>query len=372
MYRQRYRKSSRRGRSLRARYESFSPIDIPDLFAWWDATKRVTFDGSNRVTQWDDISGNDRHFVPVVPSDLSNEAYSASTIFHLKHTCVSGGKLWELAASGPTSGSTPAENATWDEITGNANIYSAAADYTVNDFVFAATTFEAYICVQNNGVSSAVKAQSDTDYWYPITVNNMAPAYAAANQNGLPAIDFVANHTLWKGKCMQVQFSSVFTPSDYITVFCAYNRNDAGADKGASNILLDGYGSSDGRRLTESKFGDETHWQIGPSISIYDETIAIWDTWQVTTGELYGPNANEPIIMWIDNSVVLTSSAAGNGWKGIVLDGLNLGNRGTYASQGNSSNSFDGQVGEIIIYNRRLTNDEIQRVNRHLMTKWGI
>jgi len=43
---------------------SFSPLDIPDLFGWWDASDVTTFSYSapNEVSQWADKSGNARHF----------------------------------------------------------------------------------------------------------------------------------------------------------------------------------------------------------------------------------------------------------------------------------------------------------------------
>ena len=43
----------------------FSPSDISDLVMWFDGSNSgsITKDGSNRVSQWDDLSGNDHNMV---------------------------------------------------------------------------------------------------------------------------------------------------------------------------------------------------------------------------------------------------------------------------------------------------------------------
>jgi hypothetical protein len=39
----------------------FSPLDIGGLQGWWRSDQGITKDGSDRVGQWDDLSGNSRH-----------------------------------------------------------------------------------------------------------------------------------------------------------------------------------------------------------------------------------------------------------------------------------------------------------------------
>ncbi|MDH3339799.1 MAG: hypothetical protein OEL84_00785 [Nitrosopumilus sp.] len=46
----------------------FSPLDVPNLIGWWDASDAATItkDGSDRVSQWDDKSGQDNHLTNAV------------------------------------------------------------------------------------------------------------------------------------------------------------------------------------------------------------------------------------------------------------------------------------------------------------------
>ena len=57
---------------------AFSPSNIPNLGLWLDANVGVTYDGSNRVSQWNDQSGNGRNVTQTAvasrkPTFLSNQ-----------------------------------------------------------------------------------------------------------------------------------------------------------------------------------------------------------------------------------------------------------------------------------------------------------
>lgn len=55
----------------------FSPIDINNLYAWYDSSdaSSITKDGSNLVSQWNDVSGNGKHVTATTtarPTDTAN------------------------------------------------------------------------------------------------------------------------------------------------------------------------------------------------------------------------------------------------------------------------------------------------------------
>lgn len=41
--------------------KNFSPIELGSVIAWYDCTQGITKDGSNYVSQWNDLSGNNYH-----------------------------------------------------------------------------------------------------------------------------------------------------------------------------------------------------------------------------------------------------------------------------------------------------------------------
>ena len=42
---------------------AFSPMDLTSLYAWYRSDRGITKDGSNRVSKWNDLSGNAHHVV---------------------------------------------------------------------------------------------------------------------------------------------------------------------------------------------------------------------------------------------------------------------------------------------------------------------
>ena len=56
-------------------YGSVSPADYVGLAGWWRATDGITFSTGNRVSQWNDISGNNRHFTAM------NSSYAPITTY---------------------------------------------------------------------------------------------------------------------------------------------------------------------------------------------------------------------------------------------------------------------------------------------------
>lgn len=43
--------------------KNFSPIELGSVIAWYDCTQGITKDGSNYISQWNDLSGNNYHLI---------------------------------------------------------------------------------------------------------------------------------------------------------------------------------------------------------------------------------------------------------------------------------------------------------------------
>lgn len=64
-----------------ARYGGLTPLDYTGLAAWYRATDGVTFMRGNGVSQWNDLSGNNRHLISALngtlqPSDVHGAVYN--------------------------------------------------------------------------------------------------------------------------------------------------------------------------------------------------------------------------------------------------------------------------------------------------------
>ena len=116
-------------RLLRPRATGFNPKSISGLAAWYDASvaSSITLNGST-VSQWADLSGNDRHQVQATAA--SQPTYNATGL-NGKGTLTTTGTQW-MQASAFASSSAATIFLVWkiDSVTGNPYVWQRG---TVND-----------------------------------------------------------------------------------------------------------------------------------------------------------------------------------------------------------------------------------------------
>ena len=233
--------------------------------------------------------------------------------------------------------------------------------------------------LQNANSEFEVQDQDLIQNWYSINphitdtiVANQAtigsqPTYVASGINGLPSISFngTSNH-------LAIPDSNTISPESGITLFAVVQFSTLTPVNGAIGIVSKDISAGIGNpayalyanSATDVRFGITTPANITPNISMSGSgsTLQI-DTPYVFCGSF---DANKGLQIQFN----LSGSAYTNSTQGTIFNStapLRIG------QQKNGSNRwFTGYISEIIIFNRRLKNSEINDINKYLTQKYGI
>lgn len=178
-----------------------------------------------------------------------------------------------------------------------------------------------------------------------LTNSSSSPSNGTRTVNGLNVIDFVSGTN-------RIMASANYSLSQPVTYFVVVVCD-----------LATGTGT-----LNASVIRDPTGSQ--PSVLVYSSGAANTRAWTYYAGSIRQGSAmdNNPHVvtaifngassgLWVDGSSV---STAGPG-AGTVTNGIQLG----------SSSSFDGAIGEVLLYSSALGTSDREAVESYLRTKWG-
>ena len=199
----------------------------------------------------------------------------------------------------------------------------------------------------SNGVSTW-KDKSSNAYSY-INGGTTKPVYSATAFNSKPTMQLTGTYG-FKGGAITT------TASNLSIFFAAQQTNTANA-----NYLLDVNGTSTRFTLNLNNNGASYWYKQGAYSSTLGSSYAAntYSSWIFSNG------ATIPARLYINGSQVATDTTFASQ---DLLSTLSIGQKYT----GPATTDFSGNVSEVIIYTRALTDSERQAVEQYLKLKWGL
>lgn len=181
------------------------------------------------------------------------------------------------------------------------------------------------------------------------------PAFSATESgiNSLPAVDFGG-----PGAAEQEFMASAngaFTLAQPYVVFAVFKRDSIVGASPCSRLYAE-YGGVDGTYYVNAS--GKSCIKSGTELAATAD--ATTESWHVHSA-LYNGAASK---LWLDG----TELASGNAGTNAMTDGIRVG----HSLGSNVSYYFDGQLAELIIYNRNLSSIERKHVEDYLGEKYGI
>lgn len=334
---------------------SVSPIPQTDLAIWLKADagttteaeqfiSQIIFSGAGTTTSdgtYTRASGGSTSFSGPNGNTLSVEEVDGATIYFQIHdtdfedtTYTVGINYDQITYIAATAGAVPAPTATTSlTATGNA-IVTAWADQSGNGEN--ATT-------ENGGAGS--------------------PVFVSSAQNSKPAIQF--NNSDLGGTSFMRIASPAFNLKNSTAFFVAKQINQINYARLFSFLSLDGddYATNDGMAVVYNATTDPRQFQIESNFGGAFENASNYEAFGVASYTITSDGLITPFF----NSTAGTTytnedMSATNGSDALIAQG----------SQLLLASSFDGQIAEIVIYNREVTTPERQQVESYLNSKYAI
>ena len=200
----------------------------------------------------------------------------------------------------------------------------------------------------NNGFSGnvALWADKSTSNFNVSGIGAAQPVYAATTLNGLNTITFDGvNDRLFNN-------TSVVSGSNY-TSFVVFSRDSFGGREGVFEL---GQNPSRNAIFINNSLNKYGYYMNG---TFYDSTSAYTPgNYDLVSMRQSGTAAN----VRVDGSLEVSTTTA-----------MRTTTTGIYVGDDSTSGDFlDGQISEIITYNRALSSDEVHDVENYLATKWGL
>jgi hypothetical protein len=178
---------------------------------------------------------------------------------------------------------------------------------------------------------------------------SLQPAYKAAIQNGLPILRWSGSF----GTNLGVSFGATLSqPTTMFLVFSATGR--ALNPKG----LIDGDGVG-GRNALAFFASDETMGQYAGTTILTGAAQTIPTGFMVMSALFNGASSQ----VWKNGTSYLTGNPGANS-----ISGLTIGNRFSK----DTTNTLQGDIGELLVYNSALSVPNRQSVESYLATRWGL
>ena len=185
-------------------------------------------------------------------------------------------------------------------------------------------------------------SRSLTEVW-----GSPSPAYVASGPGGMPTIRF--NNGGGIGRTS----SSWGTLSQPCTVFvvCYQDNPDA------TDYILDSTNSSNRLALTSGIDGSTRYWKVYGGSSVYTQKLVAEEA-LIHTIVYYGSSSEH----YIDGVLVKTGDVGSGSFDGITL-GMHVLHTG---------NALDGDISEVLFYDKVLTRKEIQKMEGYLTGKYKL
>lgn len=212
---------------------------------------------------------------------------------------------------------------------------------------------------------SAWKDKSASALSFAQATDGKRPILTAAAQNGKSAVAFTrANNSRVVNSS-----TTIISSTTAFTIFFVGKMNSYGAGNHAYAINLGT--NTDG--IMVAYFSANTGPNLGSSnaswVNVKSTTALASDTgWHYITYGFTGSSATSTTSYSISFDGAAKVVAAGVGDS----SGSNANTIGNYADSDDTTNSWDGLMGEILVYGRLLTAGETAMVHAYLSAKWGI
>ena len=176
------------------------------------------------------------------------------------------------------------------------------------------------------------------------------PVYTTGGRNSLPILDFSST------KNLSTSTSVTIPEEEKNTYFFVTKRGGSNSEE----VLMDGVGTNAQpynwrQNIVKSSSGNV--WQYGGRSS----STAIGTDWLYATISIDGSQDTNNVLR-VDGSQVDTGASNGRSMRFGTIGAWN---------GGASAGSWNGEIAEIIMYNRLLTSAEILEVEAYLKDKWG-
>ena len=408
---------------LRVKGSSASPIEpslVDGLYLWLDANRGVTAGSDGTVSQWDDLSGNERHAAQGTSANRPRLSRADSKANWLTYSEELNNAAWD-AASHPISVTAndttdPNGTTTAEKITATAGsnrhglIYQSSVkgftgiNYRVTcylkygnyqrvwlgevdgGFIGVVVDLSAGTIVDSTGVASSsitsvgggwyrvvvvVTRANNNNLWFEVGFTNVATASSGPNIFTAAGTEYFY---AWGA-----QLNHENDSSDYLQVVAnpAY-----GGHKGERVIWFDGNNDS---LTTGSETTDSQPWTVFVAGRALKTDGCFVDGVSATHRLQYSGSNLE-----LNAGSALSSASAPGSWKtfeitgnggssAIILNGSSLttGSAGTNAWDGTllgvtsaTTNYLYGQIGEVLVYTGDLSSDDRARIRAYLEDKW--
>lgn len=297
----------------------FSPLDISNLYQWYDASDSSTFSyssGTQYLTQWNDKSGNNFHATQSTTNNMPLKTTSPEnglpSVSFARHQNVFTGMQTNASA--------------WDQEDTTVFLVIHKIDSTATQFLWGASPFRFKTSERLFGI--VVGSQADDTYYGDRSDKASASV-------GLSTCGSLINPSL-KG----VYAANLKKQTD----------NLSGID-GAKDMLLSS------RRYNSTSVLDLKKNNNAP---VPQNTTA------------FGPvNATATDTADGQTKTKYTTYIGDRFYIGVTMNGISNNSNASHAYYGNTAD-FIGHIQEIIHYNKILSDQERNQVMGHLMGKWRI
>ena len=248
----------------------------------------------------------------------------------------------------------------------------------LKDLIFWIETSSTGSVIGSNAADSAPFDGDTVSKWNDINPQSLAkinpvplaggesPTYKENGINGLPSILFDAVDDRLVASGISVSRSnSIFAVFSMNTTISASRDllSIARSDTCVHGLLLEIYFVNYIRNLYRNPMGSGTQSNnLSTGISISNKKNYI-----LSSVKNYDTTSQK---VWVNNSVFINDTASTLGDFDYPRQSVTLGN--LHCSSGGTARPFDGQISEIIIYNRALKQDEIDDVEAYLSKKYSI
>lgn len=181
---------------------------------------------------------------------------------------------------------------------------------------------------------------------------NLHPTYKANCINGLPCVSF-------NGSTNYIDTLQNLGPTSELSLFVVVQLNTL-AGGGEYSFLATSGGWSSGTDFTFKHRSNFIEYQLPNSVSITKGTVAALANYYV---EIIDDGTNGTVYK---NGSASSASSTG------VTKNLGIFNIGSYYNGSSRARYLDGQIGEIILFNRALKAEERLAVENYLSKKWAI
>lgn len=178
--------------------------------------------------------------------------------------------------------------------------------------------------------------------------------------NGRMAIDFDGADDF-----LEIANSASIDLGPTLSIFIVHKADTTSARQTLFNFIntVAGVATPDVEIGTSPTFYDNTYAVVRPTTYVFTAPASAATTSAAVIGFLVDGSAN--LVLRKNGTDIATTASAG---ISLVGSGTNK----MVGARASGSQPFDGRIGEIVVYNKKLTESAVNSVESYLISKWGI